>query len=266
MIVDGLVITEAHKRAVRLLLWSLYDLDWEPVTASGKITAKSGARRVVESEPATYTTRCDRCGGDGVWRFERCSLCSGGGRREWPRTLAPAPVRLDEGGVESALLDALEERDLRGSYRGLEAGLARLGRHVNKPAEFQGLDGVRALRLLMTACVRPGVDAAPAGQAELELNVEEQALVEVAVAYLAWDLLAREGRIRVPGEVRRAEVARRHWAQAVKGTRGQARVERDRELKRLHRVEGWQVPALARRFGLARARVYEILYGRRGAA
>lgn len=271
MIVAGRTITHRHLRDVALLLWSWMDLRYEPPTGTGQITKKSGAKRVAESDTApTYTTRCDACDkGNGPWWRDRgqltnrCQVCGGSGRRSWPRTEQPdtdtEPVDVDQ------VTRALDRRAKAGPYFQLELALAGLTKHVNKPREFVDLDGARAKRLLLEHYVQTGDQAEVPTEPSDDRDREQ---VRLGLTYLAWSILARTGKleIHVPGEVRRARVAREHWYQATRYTRGDARKARDREIKRLHREQGWQVPALAQRFGLKRAQVYEILFGRKSAA
>lgn len=279
MIVAGIDIRPHHTRAVKLLLWSWWDLAYEPPTATGQITRKAGAKRVAESDTApTYSTRCDRCGGSGDWKPRRlpsgqwtrlCELCNGSGKRTWPRLQDPDTVTRD--GLVDAITEALDrrsdERSPAHSYARLERYLAGLVKHVNKPPELARLDGRRAQRLLLATYVPDPAAYTearldPFTAAEARLTVDDREQVDLALAYLAWEFLRDEGRILVPADVRKAESAREHWLEAVRHTRGPARLARDRELKRLARVEGWQVPALSARFGLSRRQVQEILYGR----
>ncbi len=271
MIVAGLPVLPRHLADVRLLLWSLHDYEPEPLTASGKITARAGATRVAESPPATYTTRCDACGGDGAHgNGRRCPYCGGAGRREWPRLHDPERPETLSGDPQATLVNAITRRDRRGSYHALELAMRSLAdaamlslANDRVPVVLAGLDGRLAHRLLVTRYVVLGSAGDPFAVIAEDAYRQQ---VEFGLTYVAWRILQAEGRLVVPVEVRRAMQDRERWAQTVKGTRGRARELRDREIRRLARVEGWQVPALARRYGLSRRAVQEIVYGRTVAA
>ena len=283
MIVGAVTVHQRDIQSVKLLLWSLYDVDHQPPTATGQITRKAGARRVAESDTApTFSTRCDRCGGsgDGKARFERgrrttlCELCGGTGRRVWSKTEPPRTPDDADLILDAVTRHVSKRRD--GAllvYARLEKHLAGLVKHVNKPPEFSLLRGreYEAQRLLVGTYVPDHAAYAearldPFTAAEARLSDEDRRLVDVALAYLAYELLRDLGSIPVPADVREAERSREKWLDAVKNTRGPAKQARDRELKRLHREQGWQVPALARRAGLSERQVQEILFGRSSAA
>lgn len=73
----------------------------------------------------TRQARCDRCGGDGVWRHERCELCDGSGRIEVP-AWADDEHAMVRDRVADPVLDAFDRRDRLGSWHQLDLALSWL--------------------------------------------------------------------------------------------------------------------------------------------
>lgn len=185
---------------------------------------------------------CDRCGGSGVWKGARCSICDGQGRREWSPFELHMPADEERVGAEEGGLLA-RPRHLAvlwaaGSYAELERALGEL-----RP--------LRTNRVWVGVYVHGG----PAGDvlpADLEVG---------------WRMVEERmpARVRVPRGVRQAAGRRDYRGVRGSGLRQHkderfALAARDSEIRRLwDNGRGMTATEISREFGLQKSRVYEIL-------
>lgn len=203
-----------------------------------------GSVETPDAPPRVVTAVCDGCGGQGAHgNGRRCKVCDGAGRREW----SPFRLRVDDQGggedAEAALLAAIVRRDEAGDYARLERALAELAR-------VDGRDDTRLHRLWVGRYVFGS-----------ETTLSD---VDLARLELAWRFIEARmpSPIRVPGDVRRNERARRRHLEGVKGRwmNGRSLRERDAEIRRRYDSGVATVEELVRTFGVSRSTVYEAIY------
>lgn len=232
--VSGRVVVRARRGLGRVRIDPM-DRERRPI---GSVETPDAPARVV-------TALCDECGGAGAHgNGRRCSTCDGSGRRSW----SPFVLRVDDepgaGDVGGAWLNAIVRRDRLGDYAPLERALAEL-RHVDV------VDGPRLHRLWVRRYVLGHAD---------ELADVDRDRLEVAWAFIESRMPAAP---RVPGNVRRAERARRRHLETVRGRWADpgARARRDTEIRRRYNAGDETVEELIRTFGVSRATVYEAIHG-----
>lgn len=209
-----------------------------------------GSAETPDAPPRVVTALCDECGGAGAHgNGRRCGTCDGSGRRSW----SPFVLRVDDepgaGDVGGAWLNAIVRRDRLGDYAPLERALMALRR-------VDVVDGPRLHRLWVRRYVL-GLDD--------ELAGVDRDRLEVAWAFVESRMPAAP---RVPGDVRRAERARRRHLETVRGRWADpgARARRDAEIRRRYNTGDQTVEELIRTFGVARSTVYEAIHGARESA
>lgn len=179
------------------------------------------------------TVPCDRCGGSGMWKGERCPTCDGDGRR----VLHVFELALDLRDVDERdpLVAAIDRRNRAGSYGELDRALDELRRRA--PVVARGLlaavDHGRVLDLRLELALGFVVDRMP-------------------------------DPVKVPAEVRANERERREQRKRAKGRSVDAasRERRDVEIRKLV-GERKPVQWVAAEFGLSVAQVNRIAGGAR---
>jgi hypothetical protein len=181
------------------------------------------------------TVRCDRCSGDGVWKFKRCELCEGTGRR----TATTRELATSHETTRQRNTDHLWGRN--GSYHELERALHQLN-EIARPAHFQ-VWHVHVLR---------------------DLHPDEAPLLELSLTFIVTRMPTP---ILVPAGASTAEKRAHAHQLKVKGrhTDPRARQARDTEIRKLHR-HGKPVQWIAQQTGLSVSSVYDILAQREHAA
>lgn len=209
-----------------------------------------GSTATVATARPRARKRCDRCGGDGVWKRERCELCHGDGWRD----VHLFDLHLDTRDVDERdpMLTAIEARNEGGSYHALEQALAGISHHVNKPVRYQWLtdNATLALRLLDEVYVLAIRD-------DVDLTVDERSLTDLALAYIV-DRMPDP--IRVPKEVSENARAHREHRKRVKGRAASngAVARRDDEIRKLIK-RGTPTQRVAFDYGLSVSQVNRIV-------
>lgn len=175
----------------------------------------------------TVTVRCDRCAGEGVWKFKRCELCDGSGRR----AITPAEGQQSAGNLLAN--DSFNLWGRRGSYHELDNELHALG-EIDPGAARQ----VR----------RALVDG---------LAADDTVLLAAAVTWIAYRM---PDTIEIPPGVAAADKRARAHLLTLNGKSvdPRARASRDKEIRRLHR-DGRGVQWIAANSALSIRSVYAIL-------
>lgn len=213
----------------------------------------------------TKHVRCPDCqdlagNATGVVHGRPCGRCSGTG--EAPVAGSWLSVSLKEladdgkekpasGDAIDALLNAIERRNLLGSYPEIEKARAGIIHHVNKPLRFEALtiNAVDAVRVVDEVWVFKT-------RTEQDLTRFEAALLELALDYIDTRM---PDPIRVPRDVVRNAEER---AKAPKA-KGQAltvvaRQRRDAEIRKQVLLKGLGVQYVAQQHGLSPAQVNRI--------
>jgi hypothetical protein len=177
----------------------------------------------------SVTVRCDRCAGEGVWKFKRCELCDGSGRR------SITPDNPNVLGQSANTSSSLNLWGRHGSYHELDEQLHQLA----------AID-VGAARQVRSALVD--------SQAEAPTDTVQLAAAVTWIAYRMPDT------IEVPPGVAAADKRARQHLLTLNGKSvdPRARASRDREIRRLAR-EGRGVQWIAANSALSIRSVYAIL-------
>jgi hypothetical protein len=190
--------------------------------------ASAGTRRVM----------CDRCGGQGVWKGDRCGPCSGDGKVSVP---IQRPILSDADRETDVVLNEWERmlvrREQSGSYREFDKWVAELARR--SPHRHRVFHEVHVVKTASAGMLHPT-------QASL--------LAQAVTDLLAW----MPSEILVPREILALE--RRVAQQAPRGKGVSETQRRDRNSEIVQRaVEGESVQALAADLGLSERTVQRVL-------
>jgi hypothetical protein len=206
---------------------------------------------------------CQNLSGEATGQIsgKRCRRCQGTGEAPVAGSWLSEPSDPDKGQGDAldAMLDAIERRNLVGSYKELDLALAGIAHHANKPLRFAALTvhATRALRLLDELYIVHAVQ-------HDDLDMFERSLLELALAYVDSRMPAE---IRVPREVERNAKERERLRPVAKGQAlsGYDRKRRDAQIRRWER-EGRPRQWIAQQSGLSMGRLRDIINGRSEAA
>lgn len=207
----------------------------------------------------TRHVRCPDCQdlsgtATGQIRGVQCRRCQGTGEAPVAGSWLSKPLGEESasGDALDAMLDAIKRRNDVGSYHELDAGLAGIAHHVNKPLRFAALtiNASRALRLLTELYVPPTT------KTEGELSMFDASLLELALAYLDTRM---PDPIVVPRDVTRNAEERQR---ALKGAalNGLSRERRDKQIRQWDR-QGKPRQWIAQQSGLSDRQLREIING-----
>jgi len=179
------------------------------------------------------TVRCDRCSGDGVWKFQRCQLCDGTGRR----TATPRELNATHETTRRAAQDHLWGKN--GSYHELERALHNL----------RAIDAGAYLQVWHVHVIRT-----------VELEHATQPLLTLSLAFIVEHMPTP---ILVPAGANTAEKRTREHQLRIRGRHvdPRARAARNREILKLHR-HGKPVQWIAQQSGLSVSSIYDVIADR----
>lgn len=203
------------------------------------------ARAWNEPAASAFTRRhlCPRCGGEGVWKSERCTDCNGSGAITVP--IDPGPQEPPLTDVVTFLEHAIERRDQEGDFHALELALTVL--RQRSPHRYRVYWHVAVRR-------RPIADLSERETrwlAEADRDLEAMMPAE----------------IRVPGYLLSARKAVREQLRSVNGRVTDVRVlqQRNEAIRAAYNSGEMTAAQLMRTYNLRKSQLYEVLYEVRSA-